>query len=115
MFVYSFVHYNFQTNSYVQYDVQPQNDIVSQEGFQDDLSQSSFSNDTPLDHLDIKRHNCEFTGCKRTYSTVGNLRTHMKTHKGTRVTIRFFKLQTQFYYYPLYVLYGNIIFTNYYF
>lgn len=83
IFVYSFVHYNFQTNSYVQYDVQPQNDIVSQEGFQDDLSQSSFSNDTPSDHLDIKRHNCEFTGCKRTYSTVGNLRTHMKTHKGT--------------------------------
>ncbi|XP_029652763.1 mucin-5AC-like isoform X1 [Octopus sinensis] len=31
---------------------------------------------------EVKRFRCTFTGCTRTYSTAGNLKTHQKTHKG---------------------------------
>ncbi|KAJ8674583.1 hypothetical protein QAD02_005845 [Eretmocerus hayati] len=40
------------------------------------------STDPDTNQKRISRYNCEYDGCSRTYSTVGNLRTHMKTHKG---------------------------------
>ncbi|XP_023247304.1 uncharacterized protein LOC106638442 isoform X2 [Copidosoma floridanum] len=40
------------------------------------------STDPDTNQKQISRYTCEYDGCSRTYSTVGNLRTHMKTHKG---------------------------------
>ncbi|XP_023290421.1 zinc finger E-box-binding homeobox 1 isoform X2 [Orussus abietinus] len=40
------------------------------------------STDPDTNQKHISRYTCEYDGCSRTYSTVGNLRTHMKTHKG---------------------------------
>ncbi|KAL2726597.1 zinc finger protein 281-like isoform X3 [Vespula squamosa] len=38
--------------------------------------------DLDTNQKNINRYTCEYEGCPRTYSTIGNLRTHIKTHKG---------------------------------
>ena len=43
------------------------------------LTVESINQETNL--AEVKRYLCEYDGCSRTYSTVGNLKTHQKTHK----------------------------------
>jgi uncharacterized Zn-finger protein len=33
-------------------------------------------------HSSEKKFVCEYTGCSRSYTTAGNLKTHIKIHKG---------------------------------
>ena len=33
-----------------------------------------------------KEFKCEISGCNRSYTTLGNLKTHLKAHKGKKTT-----------------------------
>ncbi|XP_020712451.2 uncharacterized protein LOC105693704 isoform X1 [Athalia rosae] len=57
-----------------------QNDTMPEDPSHATITIESTDPDTNEKH--ISRYTCEYDGCTRTYSTVGNLRTHMKTHKG---------------------------------
>ncbi|KAG7199088.1 hypothetical protein KM043_017983 [Ampulex compressa] len=57
-----------------------QDDIMPEDPSHATITIESTDPDTNQKH--ISRYTCEYEGCTRTYSTVGNLRTHMKTHKG---------------------------------
>ncbi|XP_015591818.1 zinc finger protein 518A isoform X2 [Cephus cinctus] len=57
-----------------------QNDSMPDDPSHATITIESTDPDTNQKH--ISRYTCEYDGCSRTYSTVGNLRTHMKTHKG---------------------------------
>ncbi|KAK4879150.1 hypothetical protein RN001_007296 [Aquatica leii] len=78
-----------ENGGYVQHTVSP-NEIymhINTESIEDMPEQSSHnsltsSTDPYTKDSKIHRYFCEYDGCSRTYSTVGNLRTHMKTHKG---------------------------------
>lgn len=63
-----------------------QDDILPSESLHTTIKIESALPDTSQKH--IGRYTCEYEGCNRTYSTVGNLRTHMKTHKG-KIFIQF--------------------------
>ena len=57
-----------------------------------DKTKQTYSENT---QKQVSRYTCDYTGCNRSYSTVGNLRTHMKTHKGT-LACKFFDFSVFF-------------------
>ncbi|CAK9832135.1 Metal regulatory transcription factor 1 [Anthophora retusa] len=81
---------NDNTTESIHHTISPHEIYMRIHSGQDDISTSESSHatitiestvpDTNQKH--IGRYICEYEGCNRTYSTVGNLRTHMKTHKG---------------------------------
>ena len=62
------------------YDVFPEDDDQKGRRSKNDAPRQSNSSEKSRSYY--KRFGCTYSGCKRTYTTVGNLKTHLKSHSG---------------------------------
>lgn len=86
MYIYRYAHHTISPHEVYmrihsgQDDALPEDHANSHAGEFETIKIEGMELDSNQKH--INRYNCQYEGCSRTYSTIGNLRTHMKTHKG---------------------------------
>ncbi|CAG5108372.1 Similar to Mtf1: Metal regulatory transcription factor 1 (Mus musculus) [Cotesia congregata] len=79
-YIYKYIHHTISPNEIYMRIHPGQDDFMPDDPSHATITIESTDPDTNQKH--ISRYECKYDGCSRTYSTVGNLRTHMKTHKG---------------------------------